>query len=470
MSWKRALAGFLLFCVLTGLTGCAAQNSILFRPVDDLIRPPRPQGADTAALLNAFRSGRPKESPSFLLQPVLTGDYQGSSLLFHDLDGDGNPEGIVLFQEGSSTLSEHPMGQLSVFSKEKDGGWRLRQTLPGSGSDVLSVRFVDLNKSGVQELLICWRQAAGRTLFALYGRAPGQPLEDTQRIANYYYSQLDCLDVDGDGQLEIFYVWLDDTQQPVQAIARALRLVTREAATKKAVPQPGVDILGEVRLNASVAEYTSLHPCQLPNGAHCFLLDADKGAGGMITEILLWDAENSQLTNLFFDPEQQTNTATWRKKAIPVRDIDGDSLPEIPIQSQLPGSGALVKSQLQEPVYLTRWCRLTDDLTLAPLADYDCRLYFNATQWVRLPQALAERITAVAETQAKPGEVVIHCYAWDGQTAGEELFWIKTGPADGNVQNTGQANRLMLQFSRTDAGLKQNLDLRFLAVFEEDGT
>ena len=72
-----------------------------------------------------------------------------------DLDGDGTDEALAFFRVSSE---ERPL-RIYIFRAVEDG-YQQAAVIDGSGTAIHSVRYEDLDRDGVREILVSWRVSA----------------------------------------------------------------------------------------------------------------------------------------------------------------------------------------------------------------------------------------------------------------------------------------------------------------------
>jgi hypothetical protein len=330
------LAPFILIIFAFLLSGCS------LRQIDSLMRPPMAQG-DYLGLQESFYK---KVGNDVVLKSPLSGQYR-SAFILYDIDKDGEDEALVFYVNSNDKATVH-----LHFLKKMYGVWRSAGDFIGAGSDVDSVAFVNIGRNDLQEMIISWRLYENKTskFFTIYSCEDQTNEFLIKAVSTEIFTEIEVLDIDGDGDNEIFIVHLDTTKDLPQAFAKIIRLQDdgKVAITSQARLDGNVGSYGKIRIEKLSEQY----PVRL-------YIDAKKGETQMITEMILWDEQKGTLIAPLFNSQTQSNTLTLRNERIPSTDINNDGIIEIPTQTLLPG----INNPQQEAgsIYLTKWSQFQDD-------------------------------------------------------------------------------------------------------------
>ena len=120
-----------------------------------------------------------------------------------DLNGDGRDEVLAFFRANSE---EQPL-KIYIFRAVEEG-YEQAALIEGSGTSFHSVRYVDMDGDGVQEMIISWRVSAEVQAMSVYSMKHLEPL----RLMTTPYARYETVDLDGDGDLELVVLRGDDTE------------------------------------------------------------------------------------------------------------------------------------------------------------------------------------------------------------------------------------------------------------------
>ena len=324
-----------LVCVL--FSACSFSP---FKSTDYLMKPPVFSNTDED-LLTAFTLAA---GESTVYCTPLGGDYK-SAVIVEDVDGDRIEEALVFYRlkSGQGTV------RLNLLERI-DGEWKSVSDFSGSGTAVDSVSFIDIEGDGVKEIFTGWRVGSS-TAKALSVYRRNSDRHSYQEIMNEAYSAMSWGDADSDGETEILLVNQTSTVTGTQNSANLFKYSGGK-----------MNLTGSAKLDGNVSSYVSVKNEKIDEQSPLrFYIDALKGEMLMITELVYWNAQTSELVNPFVDEVTLTNTATLRFEPIPSMDIDNDGAIDIPVQTALSeppqGSDLLVSSSF----YQTEWKKIASD-------------------------------------------------------------------------------------------------------------
>jgi hypothetical protein len=319
---KRFLAALLALCLILLLTGCSGKG---LGTGEELLSPPEPSG-EYAEIFAALKNS---VTAKYTLKYPTKGDYR-SAIIVSDLNGDKQNEAVAFY----STTEENTVMVHINFIEKSGEEYKSIGDIKIVGSDVECVEFADLDNNGNKEIIVGYNVYGNvDKQVAVYEVSKGVPV---QKCLEKYTEFIIC-DLDFDGVSGLFIAEHD---------------AAAKTATAKLMQVEGGNIVqkGTCALDGNV---TSLYPpklTKLESGRPAVYIDAVKG-NGTLTEVVYYD--NGVLSNPFFDPETLVTTSTFRQSSVTCRDINSDSILEIPMLSLLPTASNLV---FTENVSVTKWC------------------------------------------------------------------------------------------------------------------
>lgn len=384
---KRFAAAVLALMLCLCLCGC---EGIGLGSGENLLSPPEPSGE--YALINAAL--KDSITSKYTLKYPTKGDYR-SAIIVNDLNGDEVNEAIAFY----STTMDNTVTVHINFILKNEGEYKSVGDIKIVGSDVECVEFADLDKNGNTEIIVGYNIYGNvDKQVAVYEFSAGTPV---QKCLEKYTEFIVC-DLDSDGVSGLFIADLNSTDKT--AVAKLMQ-----------VKSGNIVQTGSCPLDGNVTSFYRPQITKLSSGRPAVYIDAVKGTG-MITEVVYFD--NGVLSNPFFDTETFATNATFRQSAVMCRDINADSVLEIPMLSPLPTASNLV---LTDGISVTKWCVPEGNNLIVVSA-----LIMNYTDgyYLRIPDNLSGNLCIMRKTDSRLRVV----YLYDSETgkATNELFRIQT--------------------------------------------
>ncbi len=276
---KRIISASLLLVFFLQLCGC---SSFKFATIDKLMHPPRLYG-DNSELQAAFEKAVGK---GITLKAPISGTYK-SAFIFYDIDSDGDSEAFVFYVKN---LDDDAV-RMQVMDK-RDGRWTSITSFIGSGSEVNTVDFIDMNSDNVFELIVSWNilESKGNKMFSIYKFNVSKNIVGVNAICTEAYTIMKPLDIDSDSDTEVFFILLDATSEAPQSVARVLKMTDNKIA-----------LSGEVKLDGNVSGYSEIKDFTgKKDHKYKLYIDAFKGETQMITEVIFWNNETGVLEASFY--------------------------------------------------------------------------------------------------------------------------------------------------------------------------
>ena len=322
---RKAAALLLSAAILFTFCGC----DFFALDTADLLNPPEPSG-DISKILASLNKSVTGEYD--LVYPN-SGEYR-SPIIEEDIDGDGLFESIAFY---SLKNEERPTVHMNIIVKN-DGKWISVDDIGIEAGGVESVEFCDLDGNGKNEILVGWEiYTASERQLAVYSFDNNSLL---QLMLQRYTSFL-CCDIDENGMQEIFLQDLNTTDGTNRAMLSS-------------IDKNGVLQMGGCTLDSTVKSAYAPTVSKLASGQPAIYIDEVKGVGA-ITEVLYF--ESGELINGLLDTSEEPfiNKQTLRASSVMCRDADGDGVPEIPIEADVPNAD----SASNEKITYVNWCVYT---------------------------------------------------------------------------------------------------------------
>lgn len=438
---KRAAAAVLTIVMLLTFSSC----SVRLASVDSLIRAPKLTGENQ--LVQQALDDR--TGGNIILKTPAAGDYS-SAFVYRDLNGDGVNECVAFYAAKTDANTVH----MNILAQTGDGAWRSVGDTAGSGSDVYSLLFADVDGDGNQEIIVTWTilESKGNRYISVYGRYTSS--DGVVSLMTELFTSAHTLDVNGDGSAEIFLTSLETSGDSYVAFGRLFSYDRQIDA---------IEMVGEVRLDPSVTSYASIaHDF---SGESCRLfIDGVVSETHMITEIVELRRSDMHIGAATVDGRPSAQ-ATLRSGGAVCADINGDGLVEIPSTGLLEGGESVDRvSGIAEPLYLTAWNRYEN----GSLSTVYCYID-NADDGFRFefPQEWRDSVTAVRDTKIR--RLKFCALEADGRS-GPMLFCIDCADAatSATLEQDGilyQDEKTVYTYLITEYGRERNIGFSDLLLY-----
>lgn len=399
MNLKRIIASILCVCMLVLLSGC----SLNFFSVESLMSPPSQSGknGEVEAAFKKLMSDKTVQ-----LKTPVKGDYQTSYVLY-DVNNDGVEEAFVFYTDSSVDASVR-----IAFLEFVNDTWVISADVKGSGSTVYDLSFADLNSDGVLEVFVGWSLYENKTtkIVSVYSiKINDNGIFEFDTLANEYYSEKAFADFNGDGTDELVLVYLDDTTATQKSFFRCFSLSEKNEFVKYA----------ELNIDSSISSVLKIQNDSVTvsdTSVSRIFIDCQKTDNKMFTEMIYWD----EIKKVPIRAIKKPATSTLRSSKIFCRDIDGDGILEIPVNTVMHGDPELLTVKSENAKY--------DFTMLKWLNSYGDKSEGNINTVFNLLDSYLYRITRVGEVTVKydaTERTLVFC-EWDEQNKEikNELFEI----------------------------------------------
>ena len=315
--------------------------------------------------------------------PVRGPNRQAVQLM--DLNGNGSNEVIAFFtMPGESTLRIHIFELVGDDYVEVD-------IIEGIGTEIDSVRYIDMNGDGIVEIIIGWQMGSTLKYMSIYSIAGFQ---SQVLVSGEEYTEITTLSTDG-GSIDVI----------------ALKMPTQDAgspvATAFSLMQDGEIVAQEARLSAGVESINQILTGGLADGVMAVFIESEGRFenGSLVTDVL------ARVDNVFTNISLQSTTGisdeTVRHRMYS-SEVNNDGIIKIPELRRL-------VAQSETEYYAIDWFtyRSNGARTLA-LTTY----HNNFDEWYLILPPDWRGVVSVRREDSIPGERTIifsHYTADDGQ-------------------------------------------------------
>lgn len=311
---KKTIGVFILFiCACILLSSC--DSASIIKPVDSLLSPPL-YHEEYEALVDAFRENVSKDG---VLCTPQDGDHR-SAIIVEDIDSDGETEALVFYKDGV----ESAVAKMHYFNTV-DGRWKSRGDYNGYGNEVKKVVVSDMDGDGKYELVVIWSVSGVSTSNVMSVYRTEHDADEYKEISNEICTVCEVADVDGDSKEEIFYMNQVTVSEQSQRYAKIMK-----------IDGGSVEYIGEAKLDPNISSYISVKTEKASGDSPFrFYIDALKGENQMITELVYWDDEKSELCAPLLNTDEMINKDTLRDIPVASADVNNDGIIDIPVQAEV---------------------------------------------------------------------------------------------------------------------------------------
>ena len=389
---KKSVILILTLSLLFAATGCTLYES----EISDLFQPPR-LGEEQQALLDALNSVVPGE---YTLKHPHTGTIR-SSVIFSDMDGDGEEEAAVFCLLGGMTTV-----QLHFFDNV-DEEWVHVTEIDADCSEIYRCEFADVDGDGAFELAVGWDISLSESArnpeasvkgLSIYGSTD----DGYKQLFSAPYSYMLKTNLNSDAADEIAFISTSGDPE-VEGETQKTAFTVIESRDGAFVAERSAELYG------NVSSYVNILSGKIGEGSPAVLLDARLNSGEYVTQVIQYDGDG--LSVLF--PTLSENP-TLRASAVYCMDIDQDTIIEIPVCSPLPDYDA------DSPTvrYRTDWCTVEDGKVATELSSIVSLSYGF---YIKILEKNISNLTVDID----PENALYTVQFANGRLTGDPIFYIK---------------------------------------------
>jgi len=260
------------------------------------------------AHINLLRSQGAEFAP-----PVRGPNRQAVQLV--DLNGNGQNEVVVFF----SIPDEESALQIYIF-KLVDGDYEIAEIIEGFGTEIDSVRYVDMNGDGTKELIIGWQMGPALRFMSIYSLTD---FHSQTIVSGIEYSEIATYDITGDGNNDVV----------------VFRMQTHDAepvAVIYSLMQDGEPIYQEAPLSTGVESISRILTGNLIDGSPAIFVDSEGTFenGSLVTDVFAM--HDNEFTNVSMDVAGgiRISDSTVRHR-MSSADVNNDGIIKVPYLRRL---------------------------------------------------------------------------------------------------------------------------------------
>ena len=443
--WISAAAlSVMLMALMLVLSGC------FFRSPEELYQSPE-RSADYENLTQKIREVKDKLAQEYGVPEVddtsvISGDNT-ALIQLQDMDGDGLRETAVTFFRVSG--AEKPQ-KIYFFTKGNDDTYTVSGMLEGDGSAIYKVDYVDLDGSGVKEVVVSWQMSTGAYLLGVYsleGPMSRSRLQSANLAADAGKNNTASMqkeDLRGTELMTTAYgdYILSDIDQDTRT----------EVAVVRIDPSPtgsGVDVYGwkentfqkldSAPLSAGVVSVGRGGVEQnFINGdppARALYVSTELSDGSRVVDVIAY--QDGKLTNISLDPTTGASCEVLSRYVdLEPSDVNRDGVLELPKPSPLPGQ----EDSTAADYWLIDWYQYDS----SGRRNEVCTTYHNVTDgwYLMIPDSWKHAIT-ISRYDAISGQRAVIFYHLEGDSDPSPFLVIYKFTSQTNRANT--SNRFILR-------------------------
>ncbi len=334
----KRISLLLIMAVLLSFVFSSCSAGSLILPADSLLSPPL-YYEEYEDLVDSFNKNI--EGEKTLCSPK-KGNYR-SAIVVEDIDSDGYQEAVIFYKKNSDVS----VARMHYFDHVSER-WISFGDFNGYGSGIENIEITDMDLDGRKEIVVVWNTSGSSSGNILSVYRLDTVTKKFKEILNESCFLSTVIDIDSNGNKDVFLIGQNNVQNGSQKVAKAMR-----------ISGDSFVLFGETKLDSNISSYSSIKAEKSSKDAPMRLyVDAVKGESQMITEVVYWDSGNSVLCAPLLDSETLTNSSTLRYDLIGCYDINNDGVIDIPVQINAFGKTDNSLASESEKVYLTEWKNL----------------------------------------------------------------------------------------------------------------
>jgi len=341
-----------------------------------------------------------------------TGGPNRQAVQLEDLNGDGRNEVIAFFSfPGDSSL------RVYIFEMT-DNDYAVAEVIEGVGTEIDSVRYVDMNGDGVMEIIVGWKMGDSLKHMTIYS------IQDFHSVllAGAEYTGITVYDLNGNGNDDVV----------------ALRLPSAESAAVAEVftlMPDGEVVKAETRLSNGIEKISRVLTGRLNDGVPAIFVESegkyDKGA--FVTDICTY--QNGNFTNISLRTPSGISEENVRE-FMQCSDINKDGIIKVPIP-------ILLKAQSETAYHTIDWYTFNSSgHSRLALTTY----HNNTDEWfLILPPNWREKVSVRREDAVSGERTIVFSYIANEDRPYEDFLKIHRLTGDKAEERAALPGRVMLQ-------------------------
>jgi len=335
-----------------------------------------------------------------------------------DLNGTGTSEIVAFF-----TIPDESALIIYIFELI-DGDYTIAETIEGVGTEIESVRYIDMDGDGVLELVVGWQMGSALRYMSIYSMS--SDLHSQAIVSGVEYSEISVYDITNDGTDDVIIF-----KMPTQE--------TSAAAEVFSLMQDGEIVSGEARFSAGIESISRVLPGRLFDGTHAIFVDSEGTfeSGSLVTDIFAM--QNDSFTNISMVAESGVSESTIRSR-MASSDINNDGIVKIP-------SLRLLTAQSETEYFAIDWYAFrTSGLRNLALTTY----HNNFDEWfLILPLDWRGKVSVRREDSVAGERTIIFSHVTETDRPHEDFLKILKLSGDSAIERATAGDRVLLMTEGT---------------------
>ena len=330
-----------------------------------------------------------------------------------DLNGNGENEVIVFFSfpGDESTL------QVYIFELV-DGDYVVAEIIEGFGTEIDSIRYVDMNGDGTKELVIGWQMGPALRFMSIYSLTD---FHSQSLVSGVEYTDIEIYDVTGDGNHDVIVLRMQT--HDADAVAEVYTLM-----------RDGELVMQEARLSNGIESISRTLTGNLADGSPAIFIDSEGTFenGTLVTDV--FTIYRGNLINVSLDAASGVSESTVRDR-MASSDINNDGVIKTPYLRRL-------IAQSETPYYAIDWYtfRSTGDSTLVLTTFHN-----NFDEWfLILPFDWREKVSVRRDDSVAGERTIVFSYFTDSAGSHEDFLKIFRISGENAEERATTDNRVWL--------------------------
>ena len=342
-----------------------------------------------------------------------TGGPNRHAVQFIDLNGSGTDEVVAFFSDPTESVL-----RIVIFER-LDGDYTIAETIEGVGTEIESIRFVDMDGDGSLELVVGWQMGPALRYMSIYSISG---FYKQHLVSGIEYSELAVFDLNRNGTDDVI-------------LFRLPTLESGAVAEIYSMMPDGEIVDDEARLSAGIESISQIRTGVLADGTFAIFVDSEGTFenGSLVTDVLTM--QDGNFTNVSLNSISGISEDTVRHRMLS-SDITGDDTYKIPHLRVL-------RTQSETVYYAIDWYSYTNyGNRMRMLTTY----HNNFDEWfLVLPFDWRETVSVRREDDTPGERTIIFSYYPDNGSEMHEDFLAITRLSGGDVmERATRGNRELL--------------------------